>query len=200
MQLKTHISFLLIFAVFLVSEKSIAQSNNSTGRAAKTMSRSYGRTGVLLDTAVYYGQTEATANPVAANQWQYTTSIYDIKLGYVMSNSFYWGGEYTTRTDNQVFVTNTSGSAAGAGVGYFFDNGFNFRVYYKFNEVYGSYADGTGYQADLGYAVNVTSNFYLGFVVSVRQTTFKSNGTITGFDFWTRKETYPFLTLGFLIN
>jgi hypothetical protein len=199
MQLKSYFCFLLVLITLILGHQSFAQMNSS-GRAAKTMSRFYGRTGVLFDPAVYFGQTEATANPVAGNQWQYTTTIYDIKLGYINHNSFYLGGEYTTRSDNQVYVASTSGTAAGAGVGYFFDNGFNLRVYYKFNEVFGNYLDGTGYQADLGYAVNLTSNFYLGFVISVRQTTFKTNRTITNFDFWTRKETYPFLTLGFLIN
>lgn len=200
MQVKTYIRFLAVLASFCVATAAEAQRDSSSGRPAKTISRSYGRSGTLLDAAVYYGQTEATANPVALNQWQYTTSIYDIKLGYVMENSFFVGAEYTTRSDNQVYTSNTSGSATGLGAGYFFDNGFNLRAYYRFGETFGSYSDGTGYQADLGYMVNMTSNFFLGFVLSVRQVTFKTNGTITGFDFWTRKETYPFVTIGFLIN
>ncbi|MBY0555011.1 hypothetical protein K2P97_10820 [bacterium] len=200
MQIKTYIRFLAFLVSLCVVMQVEAQRDTSSGKPAKAISRSYGRSGVLFDVAVYYGQTEATANPVALNQWQYTTSIYDIKLGYVMDNSVYLGADYTTRSDNQVYTSNTSGNSTGLGTGYFFDSGFNLRAYYKFGETYGNYSDGTGYQADLGYMVNMTSNFFLGFVISVRQTTFKSNGTITGFDFWTRKETYPFLTVGFLIN
>ena len=197
MKLETHISFLLIFVTCLLGNQVFAQSSR---RAAKPMSKLYGSAGVLFDIATYFGKTEATANPVAANQWEYSTTIHDIKLGYINYNSFFFGGEYTTRSDNQALVTNTSGSSMGAGAGYFFDSGFNFRVYYKFNEVFGNYADGTGFQADLGYAAPLTSNFYLGFVISFRQTTFKTNPAIANFDFWTRKETYPFITLGFLIN
>ncbi len=194
---KTLIGFLIGLSLLAGRE---LWAQGSGGKPAKTYSRSYGRTGFLFDTAVYYGQSEASANPAAANTWQNTTSLYDIKLGYIMENSLFFGAEYCTRTDNQVSITSTSGTGTGVGIGYFYDNGFNLRAYYKFGETYGNYSEGSGYQADLGYMINMTSNFYMGLALSIRQTSFGANSTISNYSYWTRKETYPFFTLGFLIN
>lgn len=199
MNFKKSKSLLVLSAMFLLGFSAVAQTAGSA-RPAKSYSRSYGRTGLLFDTSIYFGQTEATANPVVLNQWQSTTSIYDLKLGYILENSFYFGAEYSTRNDNQISTTSAFGNSTGLGVGYFSDSGFNLRVFYVLNEIYGDYTSGTGYRAELGYLMNMTSTFFLGFMVSIRQTTFKSNNTIIAFDSWTRKETYPFLTLGFLIN
>lgn len=196
MQFKFRFGFLILVLLFFISFNVMAQS----GRSAKTSSRSYGRTGLLFDASMYYGQSEATATPAALNQWQNTTSIYDVRLGYIMDNSVYFGGAYSTRSDNQLSSEMASGGAAALGFGFFADNGFNIRIYYRFNEVYGDYSSGSGYQADLGYMLNMTSNFFLGFSVSVRQSTFKTNNAIVVFDNWTRKETYPFLNVGFLFN
>lgn len=191
---------LLILAVSLFVNLSAYAQSGISGRPAKAVSRSYGRTGLLFDAGIYFGQTEATANPAALNQWQSTTSIYDVRLGYITESSIYFGAEYSTRSDNQISSESASGNAAGLGFGFFSDNGFNIRTFYRFNENYGSYANGTGYKADIGYTINMTSNFFLGFAISIRQTTFKTNDMIVAFDSWTRKETYPFFTFGFLFN
>jgi hypothetical protein len=167
---------------------------------AKAISRSYGRIGALFDISLYYGQSEATANPAAGNSWTNTTAIYDIKAGYITESGVYLGGLFSTRSDNQTSVDTVSGSSTGVGVGYFGDGGFNLRGYYKFGDTYGDYSEGTGFQADLGYLLNPTSSFFFGINVSIRQTQYKSNTTIAGFDSWTRKETYPFFTFGFLFN
>ncbi len=199
MHFKLALSLSILVVSTFINFNVYAQSGAQV-KSAKTYSRSYGRTGLLFDTGIYYGQSEATANPVALNQWQNTTSIYDIKLGYIMDNSVYLGAEYSTRTDNQLSSTAAAGSATALGIGYFSENGFNIRGYYRLGEAFGNYSNGSGYQADLGYMMNMTSNFFLGFTVSIRQATFKTNSTIAGFDYWARKETYPFLTLGFLFN
>ena len=197
MKLKTRLGFLLFVLTCSLAPKAIA---GDSARPAKTISRSYGRIGTLFDVGIYYGQTEATANPVAGNSWQNTTAIYDIKLGYITEDSLYFGADFTSRSDNQISVTSVSGSSAGVGVGYFSDGGFNIRAYYKFSDVYGDYQDGSGFQADLGYMLNPTSNFFIGLAVSVRQSTYKTNNMIAGFNSWTRKETYPFINIGFLLN
>lgn len=170
------------------------------GKTPKAISRSYGRIGTLVDVSIYYGQTEATANPAAGNSWQNTTAIYDLKGGYITDSSIYIGAVYTSRSDNQVSAASASGSSVGIGGGYFADSGFNIRGYYKFNDTYGDYKNGSGFEANLGYLLNPTSNFFFGLNVSVRQSTYTSNSVIPGFNSWTRKETYPFLTFGFLIN
>lgn len=175
---------------------SVAQGTKS----AKAISRTYGRVGSLFDLSLYYGQTEATANPAAGNSWQNTTAIYDFKAGYITDDGLYFGADYSSRSDNQISTATVSGSSVGIGTGYFGESGFNLRAFYKFNDSYGDYKDGTGFQADVGYLLNPTSNFFFGISVAVRQTTYKTNATIVGFDSWSRKETYPFFTLGFLIN
>lgn len=188
--------WLVVFAVIC----GLGQFAAAEGAKAKAISRSYGRIGALFDASLYYGQSEATANPAAGNSWTNTTAIYDIKGGYISEAGIYVGAVFTSRSDNQISLATVSGSSVGVGVGYFGDGGFNLRGYYKFSDTYGDYSDGTGFQADLGYLLNPTSNFFFGVNVSIRQTQYKSNSTIAGFDSWTRKETYPFFTFGFLFN
>ncbi len=166
---------------------------------AVTFSVNTGRSGVLFDTAIYYGQTEATADPAAGNEWKNLTSIYDIKLGYITASSIYLGAEYSARNDASILTT-TSGGTAAVGIGYFWGSGFHARGFYRINESFGDYKNGTGFQADLGYMVNMSSNFYLGLLLSHRQVTFTTNETIANFKSQIKKDTQPMVTLGFLIN
>ncbi len=183
-----------------------AQSAEAAGRAERsqgtTRTVSSGRSGVLVDLGFFYGQSEATANPAVGNEWQDIKSIYDLKLGYVLESDIYLGAGYSTRTDSltSLPVASSSGGTAMVGGGIYFGNGFNIRGFYRINESWGDYKNGSGFQLDLAYMVNMTSNFYLGFLFSHRQTVFTSNSTIVNFKTWTRKETFPMLTLGFLIN
>jgi hypothetical protein len=185
----------IIFQFFFVPV--FAQS--SSGKPAKSISRTYGFAGTLVDLGLYYSQTQATATPAAGNTWDSTTSIYDFKVGYIDESHIYFGALFSSRHDNQVSATQVSGNGAGVGLGYFGYGGVNLRGYYRFNDVYGEYKDGSGYQVDLGYAINPTSSFYIGLNLSIRETTFKTNTSIASFESWVRKETYPFITLGFLI-
>lgn len=182
--------------VLLASGVTWAQAGG--GREAKPISRTYGFVGTLADVGLYYSQTAATATPSAGNTFDNSTSVYDIKLGYITESHFYVGGLYTVGSDNHVSANRVSRYTGGAGLGYFGYNGFNLRAYYIFNSTYGDYKDGTGYQADLGYAINPTSSFYLGVAVSLREVNYKTNQAIANFDSWRRRETYPFITLGFL--
>lgn len=190
----TFFGFFVLIQFLSVS----AYSQNGSSRPAKTISRTYGFAGVLADLGLYYSLTEATATPSAGNTWQSSTSIYDFKLGYIDESHWYYGLLVSGRSDSQLSPSQSTGTTAGAGIGYFGYNGFNIRAYYKFNDSFGDYKDGTGFQADLGYAINPTSNLYLGLNLSVRETTFKTNATIAGFQPWTRRETYPFVTVGYL--
>lgn len=193
--MKLRGAFIFLIAA-LMPTSLLAQES---ARSAKTYSRSYGSSGTLFDLGVYYGQSEAVAEPAATNEWRNTTSIYDVKLGYITADDFYMGLLYSTRSDNQL-GTSASGNSLGAGLGLRLGRGFLLRAFYKFGETYGSYSDGSGYQADLSYLVNLSSRFYLGIGISARETRFKKNDTIINFANWSRKETYPVLSLGFLIN
>ncbi len=196
-----QISVLFIFTV-IYSKPVWSQSTNGRSKSAKPISFSSGNSGVLLDFGVYYGQSEAVANPSVGNEWKDNTSIYDIKLGYIFDEGYYLGAEYSTRSQSTTStnINATTGNTAAAGLGYISSNGLQLRAYYRINESFGDYKSGTGFQADLGYMVNVSSNFYIGFTVSHRQVTFKENQMIANFDYWTRKDTNPFLTFGFLVK
>ncbi len=187
---------LVIFAPATV----VFGQTESGGRPAKTFSRAYGRTGVLLDAGVYRQETEATANPALLNQWESATLIYDFNAGYITDNHVYFGAEYSSRADNQISVDSSAGASSGLGAGYFSARGFHIRSYYLFNTTFGDYGNGAGFKIDLGYMMNLNAGFFLGASLSYRQTTFKSNSTIFVYDPWTRKETYPLLTLGVIFN
>ena len=188
--------FHLVFILLLSGE--VGAQAYAGGRETRPIARTYGYLGTLFDVGVYYGKSEASANPAAGNTWENTTSLYDIKLGYISESQLYFGAMYSVRNDNQTTANRVDGQSVGVGLGFFRYNGFNIRAYYKFNDNYGDYKEGTGYHFELGYAINPTSSFYLGLCYSVRETTYKKNETIAGFSSWARKESYPFLTLGFL--
>ncbi len=189
---------LVTIIVVLLSGAAARADAESSGRGSRPISRTYGFVGTLVDVGLYYSQTAATATPSAGNTFDNSTSVYDIKLGYISESHFYFGGLYTVGGDNHVSANRVSRYTGGAGLGYFGYNGFNLRAYYIFDSTYGDYKSGTGYQADLGYAINPTSTFYLGVALSLREVKYPTNQTIAAFQSWTRKETYPFVTLGFL--
>lgn len=197
---------LSVLIIILITSSGWAASSARDRQARSGNSQattfSSGRSGVLLDLGFFYGQSEAVANPSPGNEWKDITSVYDVKLGYVFDSDLYFGGGYLARNDSLTSLsTNSSnGGTAMLGLGWFWGNGFNLRGYYHLNESLGDYKNGTGFQADIGYMVNMTSNFYMGLLFSHRQTVFTSNSTIANFQTWTRKETFPMVTLGFLIN
>ena len=125
---RCFVYFLILLSVLPV----YAQS----GRPAKSIAYAPGRSGILFDVAVYYGQSEATASPAALNEFKNNASIYDIKLGYIFSEGYFMGGEYSTRNESSTSTTTstTSGGGAGAGVGFFSTSGFHLRAYFRFNE------------------------------------------------------------------
>ncbi len=195
-----------ILLITLGTTKSMAAYSARDRQARNTGSQvvtySSNRSGTLFDLGFYYGQSEAVANPSSGNEWKDITSVYDLKIGYIFDSDFYLGGGYSVRNDSlsSLSLNSSSGGTATVGVGWFWGSGFNLRTYYHINESFGDYKDGTGFQADLGYVVNMTSNFYMGLLYSYRQTTFTSNTTIANFKTWAKKETFPMVTLGFLIK
>jgi len=191
---------LLLLGIHLGSQFASAQaaSTRSRGRITPGVVIS-GKSGVLFDTAIFYGQSESTADPNVGNQYRNNNAVYDIKLGYIFEPGIYVGGEYAIRNYSYTNGSDT-GYASAIGLGHFWNNGFNFRAYYRFNESIGAYGDGTGYQIDLQYMTNISSDFYIGVLVSHRQTTFKSNTWINAFNEWTYRATNPAVTLGFLIR
>ena len=189
----------VVFALSVWSQISEAQMRGSgSGGGSRSAVFVTSKSGVLLDFAIHYGQAEAVGNPTTQD-FKNNTSVYDTKLGYISDNNWYLGALYSVK-NYSTLAGATNGKVGGVGFGYFFRNNFNFRAYYRHNEAFGEYRKGTGFQADLEYKVSFASNFYIGALVSHRQMTYKENESITSFEDYTAKETFPAITLGFLIN
>lgn len=191
-------SLVFIFSNLALAEKYVGRTRPGS-LSSRTMVIYNWASGVLFDFGLYYGQNTAQSSPSASNEWDQTITLYDVKLGYVFDNGFYFGAEYSGRNEYSSGAA-TNGGTPALGVGYFFGNGFSLRGFYRLNETWGSYRDGTGYQIDFGYMTSVTSDFYMGIQLSRRETTFKTNDYIAGFSSWKRTETYPMLSFGVLIN
>lgn len=194
--MKSQLAKILLCLLLLYPIAGFAQSRG--GGSSRGSVYVAGKSGVLLDFGLHYGQSEATGNP-STQDFKNNTSVYDIKLGYVGDENFYLGALYSVKNHSTAAGT-TNGKTGGIGVGYFFRNNFNFRAFYRHGEAFGEYHKGSGFQADLEYKVSFASNFYIGALVSHRQVTFKENDTILNYEDFTLKETYPAISLGFLIN
>lgn len=191
----TSLTFLLLWGLcFSLAGKAQTRSGSISRGSVYVVRKS----GVLLDFGIHYGQAEATGNPSAQN-FKNNTSVYDIKLGYVSEGNWYIGGLYSVKNYSTISGS-SNGKTGGLGFGYLFRNNFNIRAFYRHNDVFGEYREGSGFQADLEYKVSFASNFYIGALISHRQVTFKANDTISNFQDYTLKETYPAISLGFLIN
>jgi len=183
----------LVLGIFFKFTNASAQSTR-----AQT-SRISGKGGGLFDVALYHGQTEATNDPNNIYQVRSNESYYDMKLGYVFGMGLYLGAQYATRNSGYLGGS-TTGNGAGAGLGYFFQNGINLRAYYRFNESFNDFRNGTGSQFDAGFSELFATNFYLGILMSYRKTNYTSRDfdpTLTRYSF---ESVYPMLTVGFLIN
>lgn len=130
-------------------------------------------------------------------------TILDAKLGYLMDNSIYVGGIYSSFSQN-TGTSSPSRTATGVTLGYHGDNGFFFDLNYYLMATYNSggsseFKNGSGFGADFGYNVMVSSNVYLGLQVSYRSVTYKkvSTGSTEVDRQNTVTDLYPLLNVGF---
>lgn len=190
---------ILRILVLILIQSTIVFAQSTRSQEGQASFAPSARAGALFDVATFYGTNEETSEPVSASDYKENESVFDIKLGYVFSYGLLLGVEYSVR--NYGFTNwSTTGSASAAGLGYVFKNGFNIRGYYRFNEVFSDYRNGTGFQADIGYTHLVATNFFIGMSISHRETTFDkrdSDPTLTKF---TYKSTDPMFTVGFQIK
>lgn len=193
------VSKIALFVVFSITGlSSLGQAQTRGGGPSRGSVYVAGKSGVLLDFGIHYGQAEAVGNPTTQD-FKNNTSVYDIKLGYITDGNWYLGALYSVKNFSDLTGT-TNGKTGAVGFGYFFRNNFNIRTFVRHGESYGEYREGSGFQADLEYKVPFASNFYIGALVSHRQVTYKKNESIVNFEDYTAKETYPAISLGFLIN
>jgi len=105
------------FVLLIQLQSVFVRAQSMSGRPAKTISRTYGFAGVLADLGLYYSLSEATATPAANNTWESSTSIYDIKLGYIDESHLYYGLLYSGRSKSQRSPDQTIVGSVGAALG-----------------------------------------------------------------------------------
>ena len=199
----------LIFIFCLVSSANVsAQSRRSSQPSQQnTGGGSSGSfTGTMFDTHLFYGLSKAVGKPVAltsdptqSNEFDNTATLYAVKLGRVFSGGWYIGALYSDRSDTNGAIT-VKGNGVGAGLGFFANNGFNFRAFYKFNEVYGDYKNGEGFSGELSYFVKVSSSFCFGFAITHQQVTYSKNPTIFNLKPWTSSWTLPAISFAYIMR
>ena len=170
------------------------RTSNLRGNAI-TPTGTYVRKGILLDTAYYFGSNNVSST--SANSSYNQTSFFDVKLGYINQASFYYGIQYTLRSD-ATRTTKSNGRGSGFGVGYFWLSGFDVRAYYRFSESFADYTTGTGYQIDFGYSTKLFSHFYIGMLIDYRSITYKYYNLDSSIKNTIMTTFQPSLTLGFL--
>ncbi|MBX3019194.1 MAG: outer membrane beta-barrel protein [Bdellovibrionaceae bacterium] len=125
---------------------------------------------------------------------------FDLKLGYLFSNSVYVGALYSNLSRNTT-TDSPSRTATGLSVGYHAASGLYFDVNYFLQAEYNvggntTYKEGSGFGADFGYNIPMSSSFYLGFQLSYKSLTFKKINTISSSN--TQTELAPMFNLGFV--
>ncbi len=155
---------------------------------------------VGLSGLIYNKQLSGDNHPTATED---KNTHLNFKLGYLMSNNFYFGGIYSTLSSGDGTTTQTR-TAMGAQAGYHADGYFLDFTYYlsgahKFSDLI-TYKDATGIGIEVGYNTMVSSNFYVGAELNYMTLTYKkidASGTETASNnTWT--EMYPMLNAGFI--
>ncbi len=137
-----------------------------------------------------------------------TSIVYDLNLGYAMSNGLYLGLIYFSRTVDQAGASVPTLTGYGPSVGYMASNGFFVTGHYilsasseKLNAAGAKFDKGSGIQADLGYQMNVSGAFSVGVLLTYRSLNFTNyNDGTTDDSTYKQKDTniYPQLRLGFM--
>lgn len=189
--------FFLIFFTLGVSLEVEAQSRpRSSRRGPVTPVGVFVRKGIYLDTAYFFGSNDVASSP-STNSSLNQTSFLDIKLGYINTAAFYYGGQYTLRND-ATRTTKVNGQGTGFGIGYFWYLGFDVRGYYRFNESFGDYSKGSGYQVNVGYSTRVVSNLYLGILLDFREIKYQTYSLDPTIRSTSIRTIQPSATLGYL--
>lgn len=161
-----------------------------SAEAARTSS-----SGLILTANAYMYNSSTETTP--GSNVETTSSIYDLKVGYLMGNGLYLGGIYTIRRSESNNVE-TDGKAAGASLGYVASSGMFIQGHYLAMADVGSYKEGSGYQVDLGYLSNVTGPLLIGVELTYRSMNYKEDDNNASVTKVIKTELMPLLTLGFV--
>lgn len=153
--------------------------------------------GFLLGLDLSYAQGESEIKTATATtKSKSTVTSYDLNLGYVSAMDLYLGVIYSTSNSEDEVSTKTDASIYGPSVGFFFGPGFSIIGSYLLGGKYGTYKDGTGFQADLGWRSELGSGFFLGAKMSYQTVEYKHETVST-----TKLKlngVQPYISLGFL--
>ena len=176
------------------------------GASAMSSYASYGSDGNLWRFGWSILRDDHTTNYSGQASQDSLTQHVSSKLGYEWSNGFYFGALYESSSMYQ----NASGTPTpesrvsyGPSIGYFNSGFFGLGSYFlstNDNLPNGtSFSGGSGYEFELGYDYNVTSNFYIG--ISLIYNSFSWNQLNAGGSTISQNnaqtDTYPALGIGF---
>ena len=196
---------ILVGTVFF-SSFSWSQSKSRSGKKNTNAAYMTYKKGILLDLAYSFASNNTVSSSELSSDGASQSSNLDIKLGYINRASFYYGGQYTSKNEvNQTaasaaVISSTSGKGSGFGLGYFWEKGFDLRLFYRFHESYSYFSKGSGYQANFGYSTKLGGSILLGVLVDYREIKYDAYSLNTNFVSRTIRTIQPALTLGFLID
>jgi hypothetical protein len=107
-----------------------------------------------------------------------------------------FGGHYLIEARNE--LESNAGQAYGPMAGYYSETGVFFLLTYDVLAKLGHWANGEGFQADLGYIQHVGDQLHVGAKVSIRQIKYKTDITDNTAVSKTIHESFPSLVLTYL--
>lgn len=125
----------------------------------------------------------------------YTNKV-DLNLLYFVRGGPTFGFRYLIESRNE--VDSEAGESYGPSAGYYWERGWFVLGHYDILSKLGSWTNGEGPQIDFGYLEHIGGQFHIGFQVSDRSVTYKTDKTSSLSEKRTVHDTYPSLTLMYL--
>lgn len=125
----------------------------------------------------------------------YTNKI-DLNLLYFVRGGPTFGFRYLIESRSE--AGNEAAEAYGPSAGYYWERGWFILGHYDILAKVGSWTNGEGPQIDFGYLEHIGGQFHIGFQLSDRTTTYKTDKNSALSKIRVIKDTYPSLTLMYL--
>ena len=158
---------------------------------------------VISPTAFYYSFKEQTST---TNTDKVSALYYDLRVGFILSNSLYIGGIYSSMNRDYEGSGTKKRTSLGASLGYFSPSGFYVMGHYYFQSEYNDFGStvlnkGSGFQADLGYFFSVSSSVRIGPQITYRSFSYGQiqNGGVSTSASLSHNELIPFIAIGFFL-
>ena len=134
------------------------------------------------------------------NTDSFNNSVYmnkmDLNLLYFVRGGPTFGFRYLIESRSEAGAE--AGEAYGPSAGYYWERGWFILGHYDILAKVGTWTNGEGAQIDFGYLEHIGGQFHIGFQVSDRTTTYKTDKTSSLSEIRTVKDTYPSFTLMYL--